>query len=696
MSLQPLSSPTPIPSDRRKPSPISPADSEAVRDLQAEFLVEALVSAKSISSIEQTLAGIRQSLGEAGGFSLAQVRAASAYFRIWGNEAIAEYNTTHQHSPVIGLDALVVAGAHYLGVAGPASAGRLKLVAQHFGSDAEVLSALASLYRERVERYRTGNRLPSILGCLNFPAHSQMSQPESLEPRLPENSLPPLVVADVAINNQSRLEAPETQPLEELSLAPAQRPEPEEPKASRWREWEVSYNNPQKEAWRQTWASFIERNLSQEQRKKAVVLCMPSIQAELEVGHYLRLGINPSNIFAVDHATGEGGVKFEEACKSLGVNCFRGTLQSFLDTDYPRLTIVNFDFHGQLCASSLRLLERLRLAQEAIVLTNFLGARESEDANDLLTRYTFMGTETYARVHEIQSLAIAHPHTLPFEDARVEGLEHKLVSWESNWFFEQQEIDSTPISVRRISGLPLAIWRHLGRDHWRPLWEPAATWLGQFANGEDRQAEASFLTSIAGGLGVATDKAIGATTREGSLKYIFFPLMTEVLIKDPIVRAAERWHYLSKTGRGGAPYESTFLRISFDDEISGRGVSKIRDLCWATAVAVRNRLALQSSTKSPMTHSSHRLREYLDNAPEIEVHVSTGDRFRLPLDRVRHKSDILTVKVCGETIDSITARDLLRARLFQQEYFDKFQPGSRLLFREMQNLQIREVPEFPQ
>lgn len=140
----------------------------------------------------------------------------------------------------------------------------------------------------------------------------------------------------------------------------------------------VDYDFPTKEAWRQKWADFISRHFSPGELQRATVICLPSQNCELEIGHYLDLGIRPGNIVAVE---GNPRVReaFEASARRLGVVSRFGSLEEVAASLSTRFSIVNYDFPGPISVPIYRALANTLLAEKAVIILNVLGRRDRVD-----------------------------------------------------------------------------------------------------------------------------------------------------------------------------------------------------------------------------------------------------------------------------------------------------------------------------
>jgi hypothetical protein len=140
-----------------------------------------------------------------------------------------------------------------------------------------------------------------------------------------------------------------------------------------------NYDFEAKRLWRQEWVNFIEKHMTPLERANARVLCLPGENCELEVNHYLSLGIPPQNIFAVERSE-KVWKSFEANAKALGINPIHGDLIDVIK-DLPKpFHIVSLDFLGPLCDGYLEILQEVPLAGKTLLMTNTQGAREGAGA----------------------------------------------------------------------------------------------------------------------------------------------------------------------------------------------------------------------------------------------------------------------------------------------------------------------------
>jgi hypothetical protein len=83
----------------------------------------------------------------------------------------------------------------------------------------------------------------------------------------------------------------------------------------------VDYDFRTKSEWRFRWANYIEQTLSATALRDAKVVCLPGRKVEPEVSHYLRLGIRPENIYAVESSRAVRD-EFVQNAQRLGIQHF--------------------------------------------------------------------------------------------------------------------------------------------------------------------------------------------------------------------------------------------------------------------------------------------------------------------------------------------------------------------------------------
>ena len=141
----------------------------------------------------------------------------------------------------------------------------------------------------------------------------------------------------------------------------------------------ATYRIKVKQACRSRLRHFIRQHFSETKLRTARVLCFPGREALEILEVFAPLGIPIRNIVCLEHSR---EVFRELRRRPLGVDLRQQTLADFLEEPcQASFDIVSLDFNSQL-GTQVRLLERLRERalwdDDAIIFTNFCGAREAD------------------------------------------------------------------------------------------------------------------------------------------------------------------------------------------------------------------------------------------------------------------------------------------------------------------------------
>lgn len=148
----------------------------------------------------------------------------------------------------------------------------------------------------------------------------------------------------------------------------------------------VDYDFPAKRAWREAWAEFLDRNLPKASRHRATVICLPSKVPSREINYYLKLGIRPENILAVE-GDPSAYPEFLAGCARLGVKSHCGRLEDLLPTCTSRFNVVSYDFVGPYSERMGDIIADTPCASEASICINFLGRRERAESQELAGKH---------------------------------------------------------------------------------------------------------------------------------------------------------------------------------------------------------------------------------------------------------------------------------------------------------------------
>ena len=143
------------------------------------------------------------------------------------------------------------------------------------------------------------------------------------------------------------------------------------------------FDFPAKVAWRAAWEEFLRdrfASLRPGQVAGLRVLCLSSKDPRRELPVYLRLGVRPENISAVEKDP-EAAAELRRNLKVLGgdfgrVRVEEADLLSFLRGTTDRFDVISIDFHGCTGLDKVKILREVRTAPTHYVLINLEAARE--------------------------------------------------------------------------------------------------------------------------------------------------------------------------------------------------------------------------------------------------------------------------------------------------------------------------------
>jgi len=156
---------------------------------------------------------------------------------------------------------------------------------------------------------------------------------------------------------------------------------------------EAMYDNPTKRAWRMAIRNAIVENFTPEYLRTARVVCLPGQALQEVTDVYLPLGIRPENIICLERNKDFANTMRANAQKlELAVEIRNESVEEFLKSEHPPISIASFDFLGPLHQGFFLELHKLRKAQKFAIVTNFqqrrerTGPRLALQANALLVR----------------------------------------------------------------------------------------------------------------------------------------------------------------------------------------------------------------------------------------------------------------------------------------------------------------------
>lgn len=197
------------------------------------------------------------------------------------------------------------------------------------------------------------------------------------------------------------------------------------------------YNTPNKAAWRAEWEAFLTAELARmsfAERAKLRVICLPSRDPRLEIGIYLRLGIAPENIVAVERDSA-AYAELRKNAMLLGGEFERvryervdvGKLPKELRGPYD---IIAMDFHGCIAGNKMHSLAKIIPSDRCYAMVNLLTGREKDDTKDALAMHAAIMQNPFllavpAMDRKARLSGITHDH-LDFRPAREEVAEDLL------------------------------------------------------------------------------------------------------------------------------------------------------------------------------------------------------------------------------------------------------------------------------
>lgn len=379
-----------------------------------------------------------------------------------------------------------------------------------------------------------------------------------------------------------------------------------------------------KRRWRQCWYDFIDEHTDESERADMKVLCLPG-RLCLEIPGYLELGFKPENIIGVE---GNREVKdeYERNAAQYGIKPVFGTLEDVVPKLNTPLDVVSLDFTG-LCTKALldRVISKLLLREKAVVLTNFLGARENRNLQDL---YQYRKEQIDVAFH------LKGQFLLP-EDA-YKPLDKK---------YKEDTFGNSPLKDIRGTVLRSFVESETGRcrsEHWlhsgtlRNLFKKVIK-----SNGLDCELLTPYilglkLTDICNYLETVLKNIIDRTD---VIKFLLYFLCEDSLLRIPVTKAIKKYKYVS---RNGSPFVS--------DMFAHEAPTQVYEQCNRTVNFIYNYLLA-------LVYSSKKLKE-AEKAYFIPIAIT--DHFGIPvLNRDIRNLDKLEF-TDGGMLHSLPIRILLR------------------------------------
>jgi len=153
----------------------------------------------------------------------------------------------------------------------------------------------------------------------------------------------------------------------------------------------TDFDFPAKIEWRKAWEAFLKEhlaNLSADAISRLRVICLPSKDPRRELSLYLKLGIRPENIVAVE-GNAEAAQELRRNCRILGggyerVQIVSSDLLRYVKSPHEPFDVISLDYHGCAGFDKAEITRHLRTAPWHYVLVNLEAAREKPLGQQLL------------------------------------------------------------------------------------------------------------------------------------------------------------------------------------------------------------------------------------------------------------------------------------------------------------------------
>jgi hypothetical protein len=347
------------------------ASKEAVRGMVKQWIIDGLS--------DREMSARRAELAEDLGVSLRSLASVSAYVRYPATVAIRASGLEE----VLDRDQLIWAAAFVETASDDAErANLLRECGNHLGIDPERLGGAIRIYHAEQDRKPNGllerePRVDTEDDPRDVAVLADDREPEGAQETLEADGLEDLIVPPV-LGDQLRGEDVAIEVLEEKD-----RCEDVDDETGK-RGDEIDYNFPSKVAWRREIAYAIGDYMSPRALRDAKVICLPGKEVEPEVSIYLKLGVRPENIVAVEGGRRHVRAEFEANARRLGIRHEIGRLEKILPTLRDRFDIVSYDFLGPHSSPHFRILRSTPVNERALLIYNCLGKRENGNSSQNL------------------------------------------------------------------------------------------------------------------------------------------------------------------------------------------------------------------------------------------------------------------------------------------------------------------------
>lgn len=323
----------------------------------------------------------------------------------------------------------------------------------------------------------------------------------------------------------------------------------------------ADYDFPAKQRWRLEWERFLERKLadmSQIERAKLRVVCLPSKDPRREISLYLRLGIAPQNIFAVEQNK-DAAAELRCNLRKLGppysaISLVEKSLEVFFRDSKASFDIVSLDFHGCYGVDKNRICAFVPLSPKAYVLVNLLCGREKEKAKHLMSKMRTM--------------------------AAIQGGRHSAGCNLDPFRAREGEIEYSFLSS-------MGYGNPAGNETWGPRLQRLHSVL-EAARNRQKRSFIENLELVHDSIEMQADNIsdlLGDSPRFGRFidrrgtRDLIAVLMLRAVFCDPIIKDVARFEYTSQTSTTHQTYYSSFAEISRSAENYSRWKRSV-NLLW--------------------------------------------------------------------------------------------------------------------
>jgi len=312
----------------------------------------------------------------------------------------------------------------------------------------------------------------------------------------------------------------------------------------------VEYNNEIKNKWRQKMEDFIKEHTDLEDRKNMKVLCLPGKKC-LEIPMYLEMGFLAENIVGVEGGDKAAKEEFTLSAKKLGIDYRIGRLEDILPDEKTVFDVVSLDFVGPMGKNNLKIIEKVLLNEESILLVNLLKKREKKYIQELC-RISYNGL----KICNNKSNTIA------------EELSKRDANAEANRNSSENHISNT-----RSLGVLMILQQQLGMDRKENLLIP------EFYNAIEQMAKvpdigikfafevlARIIPEICDDLTKLTAPFIKDYEKANIYSLLMYTLVRDTFDKRSNFNDVKKYEYKSRVGKKASVFTSYFCKVDRPDD----------------------------------------------------------------------------------------------------------------------------------